>query len=145
MASDILAFPHLPAVPMAMMLARLEGLQTMDSVCRKAGIADRSYREWREGSRATIEFRTADRILTRLGLLWWEVWDEETTRLYGLIVVSYAQRLNRGKDRATRYRRERVRTRRYWDLGPDYEGLARVEYAFTGERPDLGEQLELAA
>lgn len=78
----------------------------MESVCKRAGISDRTYRDWRDGSRPTVKFDTADRVLTRLGVLWWEVWDDQNT---------------------------------------DAVQLQSVTFAFTGERPGQGEQLELAA
>ena len=95
----------LPAVQLAQALEVLERT-SMESVCKRAGVADRTYRDWRDGSRRTCQFDTADMVLIRLGLLWWEVWHEGNT---------------------------------------DPEQLRTVEYAFTGEHPDLGEQLELAA
>lgn len=106
MARGSLPFPHLPAAPLATMLDRVEAGQGMPSLCVKAGISMRSYREWRDGSRPKAEFPTADRVLTRLGVFWWEVWTDQNTSPEDLITVTYA---------------------------------------FTGEHPDLGEQLEMAA
>jgi hypothetical protein len=45
-------------------------------VCKRLGVADRSYREWQSGRRLTVRFDVADRVVTRGGLLWWSVWPD---------------------------------------------------------------------
>lgn len=99
-------FPHLPPLPLVALFDRLEAERTCESACKKAGISDRTLRDWRAGTRKTAKFDTADRILIRLSLFWWEVWTSDN--------CTAAE-------------------------------LALVEFAFTGERPGQGEQLELAA
>lgn len=97
---------RLPAPPLACLVARLENSRTQESACKRAGISDRTLRDWLAGSRPTVKFDTADKVLVRLGLAWWEVWTAQNTTP---------------------------------------EALEDVAYAFTGERPGQGEQLELAA
>jgi hypothetical protein len=126
-----------------MLLEAMERKNPMISICQTAGVADRTYRDWRDGSRPTAQFDTADLILTRLGLCWWEVFNEDTCRRPVIVATRYARRNSSGKGRRPRVRREIVGTTRYGDLGPDMETLATVEFAFTGE--DQGEQLEMAA
>lgn len=45
-------------------------------LCERLGISDKTLREWRAGARPSVQFDLADRILTRLGWLWWDVWQE---------------------------------------------------------------------
>lgn len=41
----------------------------------RLGVASRRFREWRT-SQPFTRMSVADRCMTRMGLLWWEVWDE---------------------------------------------------------------------
>lgn len=83
-------FPLLPARPLACLLERLESKTTTESIYSKAGVADRTYRCWRDGSRPTCKFDTADRILVRLSLFWWEVWTSENCTRAELELVEFA-------------------------------------------------------
>lgn len=134
-------FPPLPAKQLAMVLENLDIRVPLVQLCKRLGISDRTHRDWMSGHRLSAEFDTVDMVLTRLGLLWWEVWNEETTRLYAFTVTVYDYRRER-PGRAIK--RTRLRSYQRVDLGPDLEALKRVEYAFTGENGQ-GEQLEMAA
>jgi hypothetical protein len=46
-------------------------------VCEKTGVQPRLLLRWRIGEIAKVQFEVADRALTALDLLWWEVWDED--------------------------------------------------------------------
>ena len=46
-------------------------------VVLRAGIPARTWREWESGHRPMAQLDTADRVLTRLGLLWFDVWPPE--------------------------------------------------------------------
>jgi hypothetical protein len=48
-------------------------------VCSRLGIPVRTLFAWRVGERQRVQFLLADRVLTRAGLLWWDVWNEDTT------------------------------------------------------------------
>jgi hypothetical protein len=73
---------RLPAAPLAAVLARFVAREGVDEergggvgrVCDRAGIPDRTYFAWRTGEREHVNFDVADRVLTNLGLMWWDVW-----------------------------------------------------------------------
>lgn len=48
---------------------------TDGEACEHVGIAARNLFGWRAGERRMVQFDVADRVLTRLGLAWWDVWD----------------------------------------------------------------------
>lgn len=77
------SFSRLPAAPLHEALMRLVTGTLADDpvmqVCARAGIDDRQLRAWAPGgSHQEVQFDIADRILTRLGLLWFDVWEPGT-------------------------------------------------------------------
>jgi len=72
--------PKLPAEPLAKLLAEhveraWQGDEhTAQSTLERLGVNERSYREWLTGVRTLVQFNVADRVLTRLGISWDEVW-----------------------------------------------------------------------
>lgn len=48
-------------------------------VCERAGIPDRTEYAWRTGERPSAQFDAADRVLTRLEILWWEAYAPDVT------------------------------------------------------------------
>jgi hypothetical protein len=129
---------HVPCVPLGRALKRLAEKHNMRIVgdpdydaeghrvvCEEAGLQERTVYGWRVGERQKVRLGDADAVLTRLDLLWWEVWNEETTRL-PLRVWTYG------------FNRKGKRTRRSLktylvDLGPDLEELENVRRLFEGE------------
>jgi hypothetical protein len=45
-----------------------------DVVCERLGITDKTWREWRDGKRRFAQFDTADRVISRALLNWWDVY-----------------------------------------------------------------------
>jgi hypothetical protein len=82
--ADSREFPRLPAMPLVKALLRVierdMPFASQDHACSVYGVEARTFREWQSGRRRSVTFDTADRILCRTGLLWWEVWglDNET-------------------------------------------------------------------
>lgn len=90
-AGDSKAFPKVPATPLGVLLedhAARNGL-TYVTFGKRLGISERALREWRKCGR-TAYFNMADRVLSRLGLLWWEVWTEDNSTEEELALVEYA-------------------------------------------------------
>lgn len=100
-------------------------------VCERAGVPMRRVSGWERGENSP-RWSTADQVLTRLGLFWWEVWTEESVRLPALTVCTYRTRpkLLRGE---RKLHRMKVGIKQYGDLGPDFETLRRVEALMSGE------------
>jgi hypothetical protein len=142
---DCDAFPLLASAPLFRAVERNKRWASEMETVKALGIADKTLRAWRIQERETVQFDTADKILCGLGLHFWDVWNEQTTRKWALTVRVYRPPNKWSPDkRAKRPRgRESVRAYFYGDLGPDLEAIARAELAFTGE--GSGEQLELAA
>ena len=71
-------FGRLPALPLALALESYarRGAIPEENACELAGIDPRNLFAWRTGERELVLFDVADRVLTRLGLSWWDVWDE---------------------------------------------------------------------
>lgn len=72
----------LPAAPLSMAVERwlsreiaLGGERPALVAC--LGADDRTLWDWREGKRRSVELPLADRILTALDVLWFDVWDPE--------------------------------------------------------------------
>ncbi len=70
---------RLPAPPLAAAVRRVIAQRPSengwrDVVCETAGIDTRQIRAWRSGEIPSVEFATVDRVLTRLGLCWWDVY-----------------------------------------------------------------------
>lgn len=71
------------AAPLAAAIQRritLEG-GDVERACRLVGIADRQFRDWRDGVWKYVSLDTADRALLGLGLHWWDVWTDEGAEL----------------------------------------------------------------
>lgn len=70
----------LPAAQLADAVVRMAA-RTSDgdlvAYCATIEVADRNVRAWR-GQRAEVTFDVADRVLTRMGLLWFDVWHPGT-------------------------------------------------------------------
>lgn len=71
--------PRLPAGPLASAIDdfALHAGDTLDAVCQGLGIDPGQARAWRRGAIEEINFDTADRVLTALGVGWWEVYAGE--------------------------------------------------------------------
>jgi hypothetical protein len=54
-----------------------EGSSPREIVCARLGVETRSLFGWRSGERKTVQFDTADRILTLAGWCWWDIWTAE--------------------------------------------------------------------
>ena len=84
---------HLPALPLAIAIRQIARREVwcnpygffqpnaLDDrfaiVCIRGGVPDRSVRAWENGERAMVQVRLAEKVLTNLGLHWWEVWPED--------------------------------------------------------------------
>lgn len=85
--------PRLAAAPLAAAIDRLIALEEMGNpfdvsdrsagdtsdgrgaaICARLGIDPRNLYAWRTGERATVRFDVADKVVTRGGFAWWEVW-----------------------------------------------------------------------
>lgn len=99
------------------------------AVCARAGMHTRVVYAWSSGER-DASLVDVDRVLFRLGLEWWNVWDETSVRKPILVVHCYRMLVKhprRGPYRCW------VRAVPYGDLGPDMVELKRVEMVMTGE------------
>lgn len=71
---------HLPSAPLAKVIeariARASGA-TMEEVCGNLGIHARMFTAWRSGERTSVQADVADRVIQNLGLLWFDLVDEE--------------------------------------------------------------------
>lgn len=84
---EVFVGPELPSAPMVATLVRLAeqeggGDGAVELVCERAGITSRSLRRWRTGESPAIRDSVVDQILTRLDLLWWEVYTPEYPDAY---------------------------------------------------------------
>jgi hypothetical protein len=72
--------PHsLPSLPLAEAVDRARvswGFSSMEDLCERLQVAPRTVMRWRNGDLPTVGFDLADRVLTRLDLLWFDVWEE---------------------------------------------------------------------
>jgi hypothetical protein len=59
-------------------------------VCTWLGVDERRVTAWRNGEAERVDFDLADRILTRGGVCWWDVWDASNTDEHGLRLVARA-------------------------------------------------------
>ncbi len=71
--------PRLPGKPLAVLIDKLasENELSLASQCAALGVSDRAVRHWSEGESSAVNFTTADKVLTAVGLLPWDVWDEK--------------------------------------------------------------------
>lgn len=75
---------RVPAAPLAKAVERLIARTAMEgddharvTVCARAEIPPRTLYAWTHGKRQMIQFDVADRVVTRLDLQWWDVWDDD--------------------------------------------------------------------
>lgn len=75
---------HIPATALAALIDRMIERETLDIpgsygaqeiVCERLGLSTRTLFDWRSGKRRSVQFDIADRVLTRAGLFWWDVWE----------------------------------------------------------------------
>jgi hypothetical protein len=138
---------RMPTQPLVAAIERVQRRSSIDpwghrrdavkeQACERAEIGTRLFDHWRDGGHPDVDFDTADRVLVNLGLLWFDVFDEDTVRAPILRVTTYRARVKRvsGRGRVHYCRhREVVRTRWYGDAGPDYGELERIRRAFEGD------------
>lgn len=101
-------------------------------VCERAGVNERVLAHWASGQGVSLPL--ADRVLTRLGLAWWEVWSEESVHEPLFVAVTYTFQVKRIGGGERRRIRIRSRARAYGDLGTDFAELRRIEQLMTGEQ-----------
>lgn len=116
----------LPGRPLARAIDRVAEGSDIRTVCDIAGIEERLVWAWRSGER-NVELATADTVLTRLDLLWWEVWSPESVRvpLFEVTVYEWKTKNARGKRRRTRTRHRYVP---YGDRGLTNGSFARSSF-----------------
>lgn len=122
----------LPGQPLAAMFDRLAEKSSLDLVCQRAGTHVRQVNRWRHGDQpASLE--DADRALTGLNALWFDVYNEETVREPLFVVHVFAHQMKK-VGRVRRAYRVRVRSIPYGDIGTDFAALNQIERLFAGER-----------
>lgn len=134
--------PVVPAAPMAAALLRAAARREdvflsseptatarggVQLLCEDLGLQQRVMRRWTAGETDVMALDRADELLLRLGLLWFDVWNEDTLRRPALVAVRY-----RLQDKAGVRRRVRCGSRSYGDLGPHREALEATRIAFEG-------------
>jgi hypothetical protein len=103
---DAQEFPKLPAAALLAWIteririedrARRMGLDNSardtgarGDVCARLGVDLRRVYSWEVGEAERVDFNLADRILTRGGVCWWDVWDASNTDEHGLRLVARA-------------------------------------------------------
>jgi hypothetical protein len=55
---------------------RVDASSPREVVCERLGIPSRALYDWERGVRAMVGFDVADRVVTRGGLLWFDVWPD---------------------------------------------------------------------
>jgi DNA-binding Xre family transcriptional regulator len=83
---------HLQSAPLAAaayarlaVMSRERGVG-IDELADAIGVGGRRLRAWRTGESPSVQFDVADRVLTTLGLMWWEAYDESDERARRLFV-----------------------------------------------------------
>lgn len=80
---DAASFPDLPSVPLWQAITQMverEGLDggTKEMICERAGIPERRLLSWGPGGeQQSVRFDTADKVISRLDLEWWNVYGPE--------------------------------------------------------------------
>jgi hypothetical protein len=72
-------FSSLYSRPLAAAIDRMRvarQIPNVDKFCTQLGVAPRTVSRWRDGELTTVNFDLADQIVSRLGLLWFDVWQE---------------------------------------------------------------------
>lgn len=76
MASDHL--PKLPAQPLGDLLYDVASQNGgIKGLCDELGLNERTAQRWHHGQASTVQFDQADKVLTALSLMWFEVWPED--------------------------------------------------------------------
>lgn len=96
------------------------------SIYERIGTPARRVFGWADGFGVT--WPKADEVLTRMGLLWWDVWNEDTVRLPVIVARVYGRHRHQGRAA----RRVLYRTVPYGDQGPDRAALERVRAIMEG-------------
>lgn len=122
---------ELPARPLARAFAVLAERSDLGTVCDLASVAERAVSRWRTGGVETVDSDEADAILTALDLLWWEVWNEDTTRRPLFVVHDYVHSM-KTTNGVRKMRRVKHHRWHYGDEGPDLEALAEIAARMTG-------------
>lgn len=70
-------FGALPAEPLSRAVYAEAGgdSDALAAICHRAGIHERQLYAWAHGEIERVQFDTADRVITRLGLLWFDVYE----------------------------------------------------------------------
>ena len=102
------------------------------------GLNERIHYGWRNGDRPTLGIDRADEILTRAGLFWWDVWNEDTVRRPVLTVTTYVRqtKMSRGRPYGCRATKRVVR---YGDQGTDWTELRRIQELWEPAETRAGE------
>lgn len=122
----------LPGRPLAHAIDHMAEGSDLRTVCELAGIEERTVSAWRRGER-DLEMAAADTVLTRLDLLWWEVWSMESVRAPIFEVNVFAWQVKKRRNGSRLPMRLRLRTVPYGDIGPDVQKLREIEALMTGE------------
>jgi hypothetical protein len=73
-------FPSLPARPLGVALERvLDRQMNMGEQAERWGVSYRTMARWISGDLPEVQFNTADKVLCRLRLHWWDVWTPQST------------------------------------------------------------------
>ena len=74
--------PSLPAKPLADFIEREMASRnlSLEEVARMTSVDTRSIRAWIKGERRNVQFDLADRVLTALDGLWFDIWPDAETR-----------------------------------------------------------------
>lgn len=115
-------------------------------ILKLVDVNGRLYYAWQRGEREQSDFNTIDRVLVRLELQWWDVYDETTLRLPVLTVRTWRRRERRFRGRPLPLLVwEQIASCRYGDAGPDHEQLRVVREAFEGQAHTTSDQRMLEA
>lgn len=109
------------------------GAGRLGIVTARCGISDRYVYAWRSGTRPRVGIGVADRVLTGLDLLWWDVWNEDTVRVPLVLAHLYRPHTKRSKRTGEPLTYWDRGERGYGDAGPDLAALAAIETAWEGD------------
>lgn len=124
-------------------------------VCERAGIMERTAFGWRCGERDNTELRNAADVMSRVDLLWWDVWNTDTVRRHAFRATVYknakpdptvslgplnAETFVQWNEHPKRmspvgFKRVKLESTRYVDLGPDKVELRKIARKFEGSKP----------
>ena len=82
----------LPAAPLCEAIHRAKRRrrgETAEGICKEIGLTSRHLRRWEEGWCPTVSLDTFDTICTRLHMLWFDVYNEDTVRKPVVTVQMY--------------------------------------------------------